>query len=66
VAAGILIALEGALALVVLPPLLRWVDDLWGWIRMRDRAGLLPPVEEARRSVVVAVAIALGDDLRSD
>lgn len=60
VVAGLLVAVEGALALAVLPPLLRWVDDLWGRIRMRDRAALLPPVLAAREELSGAVDNAVG------
>jgi glycerol-3-phosphate O-acyltransferase / dihydroxyacetone phosphate acyltransferase len=58
VLAGAVVAVEGAVALAVLPPLLRWVDDLWGRIRMRDRAALLPPVLEAREELSGAVEAA--------
>jgi glycerol-3-phosphate O-acyltransferase/dihydroxyacetone phosphate acyltransferase len=59
VLAGVLVALEGALALAVVAPLLRWVDDLWGRIRRRDRAGLLPPVLAASQTLGEAVAQAV-------
>ena len=50
----------GAVALAVWSPLTRLVAWLWARLRARDRAGLLPPVLEARRAVVVAVEAAAG------
>lgn len=55
VAAGVLVALEGALALAVLAPLTRFASSLWAWLRARDRVGLLPPVLAERAAVVSAV-----------
>lgn len=59
VLAGALIAVEGAVALVAVAPLVRWVDDLWGRLRIRDRIGLLPPVLEARSALGEAVDAAI-------
>ena len=58
VVAGITVAVEGAVALVVWTPLARAVDALWGWLRVRDRAGLLPPVLAQRTDVIEAVRAA--------
>lgn len=60
VAAGALVAAEGALALAVWPPMARLAATLWGRIRARDRVGLLPPVLAARADVVAAVDGAAG------
>jgi 1-acyl-sn-glycerol-3-phosphate acyltransferase len=59
VAAGALVAAEGALALAVWPPMTRLASALWGRIQVRDRVGLLPPVLAARADVVAAVDRAL-------
>jgi 1-acyl-sn-glycerol-3-phosphate acyltransferase len=55
VAAGVLVALGGALALAVWTPLTRLAAALWAWLRSRDRVGLLPPVLAERDAVVTAV-----------
>lgn len=60
VAAGITVAVGGAVALVVWPPLFREVMVLLGRIRVRDRIGLVPPVIEARSTLVGAVRDSLG------
>jgi 1-acyl-sn-glycerol-3-phosphate acyltransferase len=55
VAAGALVAAEGALALAVWTPMTRLASTLWGRLRARDRVGLLPPVLAGRADVVDAV-----------
>jgi hypothetical protein len=62
VAVGLAVALGGALALVVWPPLFRQAIVLIGRIKVRDRVGLVPPVIEARSTVVAAVRDSLGTD----
>ena len=62
VAAAIAVALGGMVALVVWPPLVREALVLRGRIRVRDRIGLVPPVIEARSTVVAAVRESLGSD----
>lgn len=52
---GVAIAIGGAGALVVWPPVIRLGLTLAGWVRVRDRVGLLPPVIESRARVVDAV-----------
>ena len=59
VVAGALVAIGGAIALAVWTPLTRLVATLWGYLRARDRVGLLPPVLAARAEVVAAVDAAL-------
>ena len=61
VVAGALVAVGGAIALAVWTPLTRLVATLWGYLRARDRVGLLPPVLAARADVVAAVDTALSD-----
>ena len=60
VADGVAIALGGAVALIVWPPLVRQAAVLIGRIRLRDRVGLVPPVVEARSAVVTAVCDSIG------
>ncbi len=55
VADGLAVAIGGAIALVVWPPLVRQVAVLLGRIRVRDRIGLVPPVLDARSALVTAV-----------
>ena len=62
VAAGVVVAVGGVLALVVWPPLFRQADVLVGRVKVRDRVGLVPPVIEARSTVVAAVRDILGTD----
>lgn len=62
VAAGMAVAAGGVLALVVWPPLFRQAIVLFGRVRVRDRIGLVPPVIEARSTVVAAVRDILGTD----
>jgi hypothetical protein len=62
VAAGVAVAIGGALALVVWPPLYRQAVVLIGRVRVRDRIGLVPPVIEARSTVVAAVRDSVGTD----
>jgi 1-acyl-sn-glycerol-3-phosphate acyltransferase len=59
VVAGVLIALEGVLALAVWTPLTRLAASLWAWVRSRDRIGLLAPVLAERAAVVAAVEAAV-------
>jgi glycerol-3-phosphate O-acyltransferase / dihydroxyacetone phosphate acyltransferase len=53
--AGALVAVGGWLALVVWAPLTRELGGLWARVRVRDRAGLLPPVLVERELLVAAV-----------
>ena len=62
VAAGVAVAVGGMVALVVWPPLIREAIVLIGHLRVRDRIGLVPPVIEARSTVVAAVRESLGID----
>lgn len=61
VVAGALVAIGGAIALAVWTPLTRVIATLWGYLRTRDRVGLLPPVLAARADVIAAVDAALSD-----
>lgn len=61
-AAAAVVAVGGVLALVVWPPLFRQADVLLGRVRVRDRVGLVPPVIEARSTVVAAVRDSVGTD----
>ena len=58
--AGLTIAAEGIIALVVWTPLTRLVARAWGRLRLRTRAGLLRPVLEARTALAAAVKEAAG------
>ncbi len=62
VADGVAVAVGGAIALVVWPPLVREVAALLGRIKVRDRIGLVPPVIEARSALVAAVRESIGAD----
>jgi 1-acyl-sn-glycerol-3-phosphate acyltransferase len=62
VAVGLAVAVGGVLALVVWPPLFRQAIVLVGRIKVRDRVGLVPPVIEARSTVVAAVRDSVGTD----
>jgi 1-acyl-sn-glycerol-3-phosphate acyltransferase len=62
VAAGLAVAVGGVLALAVWPPLFRQADVLIGRVKVRDRVGLVPPVIEARSTVVAAVRDSVGTD----
>ncbi len=62
VADGVAVAVGGAIALVVWPPLVREAAVLLGRIRLRDRVGLVPPVLEARSALVTAVRESIGAD----
>jgi glycerol-3-phosphate O-acyltransferase / dihydroxyacetone phosphate acyltransferase len=62
VATALSVAVAGAVALVVWPPLVRQVVILAGRLRIRDRVGLLPPILEARSHLVELVAANIGDD----
>ena len=62
VAAGIAVAVGGMLALAVWPPLFRQAVVLIGRVRVRDRIGLVPPVIEARSTVIAAARDILGTD----
>jgi 1-acyl-sn-glycerol-3-phosphate acyltransferase len=59
---GVAVAVGGAVALVVWPPLVRQAVVLIGRVRVRDRIGLVPPVLEARSVVVAAVRDCVEDD----
>jgi hypothetical protein len=56
--AGVVVAVGGAAALAVWGPLTTEVAGMWARLRARDRAGLMPPVLEARADVVSAVRAA--------
>ena len=60
VADGIAIAVGGAVALTVWPPIVRQVSVLIGRIWLRDRVGLVPPVLEARSVLVATVRDSIG------
>jgi hypothetical protein len=60
VADGIAIAIGGAVALTVWPPIVRQTGVLIGQIRLRDRVGLVPPVIEARSALVATVRDSIG------
>jgi hypothetical protein len=62
VAAGVAVAVGGALALVVWPPLFRQAIVLIGRLKVRDRVGLVPAVVEARSSVIAAIRDSVGND----
>jgi 1-acyl-sn-glycerol-3-phosphate acyltransferase len=62
VADGVAVAIGGAIALSVWPPIVRQAAVLLGRIRLRDRVGLVPPVLEARSTLVAAVR----DSIESD
>ena len=61
VVAGVVVAAAGVFALLVWSPLVRQVIALFGRLRVRDRAGLLPPVVEARSHLVEIVDTSIGD-----
>jgi hypothetical protein len=54
------VALLGGVALLVWPPLIREFRALLGWMRVRDRAGLLGPVLDARSHVAELVRASIG------
>ena len=54
------VAAGGIIALNVWTPLLNAARSVIGWVRIRDRVNLLPPVLEARARVVGSVDRALG------
>ena len=60
VADGVAIAVGGAVALTVWPPIVRQTGVLIGRIRLRDRVGLVPPVIEARSALVATVRDSIG------
>jgi 1-acyl-sn-glycerol-3-phosphate acyltransferase len=62
VTAGLAVAVGGLAALIVWPPLVRQAIVLIGRLRVRDRIGLVPPVIEARSTVVAAVRDSVGTD----
>jgi 1-acyl-sn-glycerol-3-phosphate acyltransferase len=62
VATGIAVAVGGVLALAVWPPLYRQAIVLIGRVKILDRVGLVPPVIEARSTVVAAVRDSVGTD----
>ncbi len=59
VLAAVFVALEGALALAVWPPLSRLASTLWAWWRTRDRVGLLRPVLAEQSALLDAIDAAL-------
>ena len=61
VADGIAIAIGGAIALTVWPPIVRQSSVLIGRIRLRDRVGLVPPVIDARSALVACVRDSIED-----
>jgi hypothetical protein len=61
VADGIAIAIGGAIALTVWPPIIRQSSVLIGRIRLRDRVGLVPPVIDARSALVDCVRDSIED-----
>ena len=58
---AVAVAVGGLVALIVWPPLLRQFRVLVGMVRVRDRAGLLGPVLEARSHVATLVRAIIGD-----
>jgi glycerol-3-phosphate O-acyltransferase / dihydroxyacetone phosphate acyltransferase len=58
---AVAVAIAGVVALVVWSPLLRQFRVLVGMVRVRDRAGLLGPVLEARSHVAELVRANIGD-----
>jgi hypothetical protein len=67
VATALAVAAGAVVALIVWPPIYRQATVLIGWLKTRNRVGLLPPVLEARSSLVAAVRESLGasdDDRR--
>jgi len=62
VVVGVLVAVLGAVALLVWQPLTALVAMVWGRLRVRDRAGLLRPAIDARAALVTAVDAAVRDD----
>ena len=60
VADGIAIAVGGAVALTVWPPIARQMNVLIGRIWLRDRVGLVPPVIAARSVLVATVRDSIG------
>jgi 1-acyl-sn-glycerol-3-phosphate acyltransferase len=58
--AAVAVALGGAGALAVWSPVVAAVRTVGGWLRVRDRVGLLPPIDEARDDLDRAVTTALG------
>jgi 1-acyl-sn-glycerol-3-phosphate acyltransferase len=59
---AVAVAVGGVVALIVWPPLTRQASVLAGRIRVRDRIGLVPPVLDARSTVVHAVRDSIGVD----
>lgn len=62
--AGIVVALQGQLALALWTPFVGLLASAFGWWRARDRAELLPPVLADRAVLVDAVFAAAGEDVR--
>jgi len=58
---AVAVAIAGIVALVVWTPLVRRFRALVGMVRVRDRAGLLGPVLEARSRVAELVRASIGD-----
>lgn len=62
VAYAFAVAIGGAIALVVWPPLVRQAQAILARLRARNRSGLLGPVLTARSHVVAAVRTSIGTD----
>ena len=62
VAYAVAVAIGGAVALVVWPPLLRQAQVIVAHLRTRNRVGLIGPVLTARSHVVAAVRASIGAD----
>jgi hypothetical protein len=62
VAYAFAVAVGGAVALVVWPPLVHQAQAILAHLRTRNRAGLLGPVLTARSHVVAAVRASIGAD----
>ena len=60
VASGVAVAVLGGVALLVWPPLVREFRALLGWMRVRDRSGLLGPVLDARSHLTELVRDSIG------
>ena len=56
------VAVGGAVALIVWPPLVQQLTVLIGRIRVRDRIGLVPPVIEARSQLIATVRASIDSD----
>jgi 1-acyl-sn-glycerol-3-phosphate acyltransferase len=63
VAYAVAVAIGGAVALVVWPPIVRQAQAIVAHLRTRNRVGLIGPVLTARSHVVAAVRASIGADL---